>query len=239
MLAKVGVLSAFLLALAACSSDPYEANDDPNAQSDELKGCATPKVERKVNVDKRRPALDSIRRIAAEEGLHNALLVAGIGAHETGLTQCWKDAREYCQGPYSATCGGPVVAGSWDGPCSSRQGGLGMFQFDAGNYDESLRAYGKDILSDTGNIRAAVRLIVSKLKTCPIGPHTESDEATRAWLDRVRVGSPEYAVYLDAMARCYNGASEKTCRFQQVRTSYEAAIQFLLDDAGAAYWYAN
>lgn len=240
---RIGILAGFLLALAACSSDA--TMDEPTvgtpgsdiaSSEDEARACVLPKVERKVDVRAKAALLATIKRVAAEEGVKNALLIAGIGAHETRLTQCWKDARETCQGPTSTTCGGPVVAGAADGPCSARQGGLGIFQFDAGTYDETLRLYGKDILTEAGNVRAAVRLIVEKVRTCSNGPHTASAEATRAFLDAAKPGTPEYDVFLDTMAHCYNGAAERSCRFQQVRAGYKGQIELLRDDAGEAFW---
>ena len=36
--------------------------------------------------------------------------------------------------------GGPIIAGGADGPCADMQGGLGMFQFDAGTYQQTVDA---------------------------------------------------------------------------------------------------
>jgi hypothetical protein len=239
----VGLISLAAVSLllvgsvSGCSSET-EGDDEDGSDDAEVRSCSIPKYERKVDFLVRRPILTMIQQVAKEEQMPNAaLLVAGLGAHETGLIQCWKDARNYCQGPYSSTCGGPVLAGGNDGPCSSRQGGLGMFQFDNGTYDQTIQTYGKDLLTETGNVRAAVKLIVTKLRVCPVGPKPATDEEARAWLDTVRVGAPAYGQYLDAMARCYNGAATNTCRFKLVRAAYDAATRYLLEDGGEAYWY--
>jgi hypothetical protein len=235
-----GVVSAclFLAAcLAGCASDPASAEDEDSDEG-EARTCRIPTLERKLDFSKKTATLEKIKAVVGEQGMPGAaLIIAGIGAHETGLVQCWKDARYHCQGPYSAACGGPVLAGSGDGACGKKQGGLGIFQFDAGTHDRTLATYGQDILTEEGNARAGVKLIIEKLKICPLGPRTRTDAETIEWLDGVRVDTPEYESYLDAMARCYNGAGERTCRFKQVRASYDAAIRFLLEDGKAAFWY--
>lgn len=65
--------------------------------------------------------------------------------------------------PNSTSCGGgPVIAGASDGPCSAQQGGLGMFQFDGGNFTQTLARDGRDILLTLdGNIRHAVDFVVN------------------------------------------------------------------------------
>jgi hypothetical protein len=238
MLRRAGLFPAALaLLVSACSSAPEE--DEEGTDEGEARTCRIPRYERKLDFARRENAIQAIKRSAVEEGVPNAaLLVAGIGAHETGLTHCWKDARQFCQGPHSASCGGPVLAGSGDGPCANRQGGLGMFQFDSGTHDQTLRAYTKDILSETGNVRAGFRTILMKLRICTVGPGVQTDWEARQWLESVRVGTPEYDQYLDAMARCYNGAPVNSCRFKQVRAAYDAATKYLLEDGGEAFWYS-
>ncbi|MCA9614322.1 MAG: hypothetical protein KC586_16315, partial [Myxococcales bacterium] len=80
----------------------------------------------------RRVRAGEIRDAAAANGITQGWLLAGIADAETRMSHCWSELTWACQGPNSSDCGGgPVVAGAGDGPCSLRQGGLGMFQFDA------------------------------------------------------------------------------------------------------------
>lgn len=242
MFQRAGILAvaSFAFVAMACAS---EAEVDEGELDSEVTQCRLPKRERKVDVTKRADLLANIKRVAVDENVPNAaLLIAGIGAHETGLTQCWKDAKQFCQGPWSSTCNGPVLAGGADGPCSQTQGGLGIFQFDSGTHAATVRAYGDGILSESGNVRAATRLVLQKLQICPNGPplaRRSTPEAAAQWLDDVRIGTESYEQFLDAMARCYNGADSRTCRFKQVRASYDMAIRFLLEDAGERYWYSS
>src|SRR5687767_8897556 len=55
---------------------------------------------------------DQIKAAAASKGITNALLVAGIAHHESGLAQCYSEASFHCPGPWSSDCGGPALAGS-------------------------------------------------------------------------------------------------------------------------------
>lgn len=87
-----------------------------------------------------RERLALIRDTAAGMGITNAALIAGIAVSETNLAHCWSEATYACQGPDSPSCGGPVIAGSADGPCAAMQGGLGLFQLDAGTGPTPSRA---------------------------------------------------------------------------------------------------
>src|ERR671924_76592 len=58
-----------------------------------------------------------IRDSAAEMGLYNAALMAGIAISETALAHCQSEATYACMGPASPSCnGGPIIAGAADGP---------------------------------------------------------------------------------------------------------------------------
>ena len=67
---------------------------------------------------------ENIRDVAADNGISTGFLLAGIASAETNLSHCWTELDWACQGPDSPDCGGPVVAGAGDGPCSLQQGGL-------------------------------------------------------------------------------------------------------------------
>ena len=105
-----------------------------------------------------------IRDTAAGMGMHNAALLGGIAMSETNLAHCWSEATWACMGPNSPSCGGPIIAGAADGPCADMQGGLGMFQFDAGTYAQTLAMYGDQILTVEGNTAQAVSFVVDKTK---------------------------------------------------------------------------
>ena len=159
--------------------------------------------------------------------------------HETGLVQCWKDAQYHCQGPYSAYCGGPVLAGSGDGPCANKQGGLGMYQFDAGTHAQTLAAYGNGILDLGGNVDGGLNVIIQKIKVCPNIAGVDTDAQAIAWLNTAVPGTPRFEEFLTAMAWCYNGCSPTACSLHQSRREkYRAGVKQLLDGLGHDYWYA-
>src|SRR5262245_17621487 len=88
-----------------------------------------------LSASARRMRAGQIRDAAATRGIRSGYLLAGIADAETNMCHCWSELTWACQGPLSPDCGGgPVVAGKYDGDCAAEQGGLGMFQFDAGDY---------------------------------------------------------------------------------------------------------
>jgi hypothetical protein len=184
---------------------------------------------------------DIIKGAAAQRGVSNAVLVAGVAKHESGLAQCWSEATWACAGPHSAECGGPVLAGSGDGPCSAQQGGLGMFQFDAGTWWQTLGTYGDGVLSVGGNTAAGADFIVAKVFSCPNTPNFASMADATAWLNGAVPGTNDFETFLTAMAWCYNGCapSFKSCNHWAIREAYRGGVQSLLDALGWDYWYGQ
>lgn len=180
---------------------------------------------------------DHIKKVAAKRGITNPVLFAGVPNHESGLVQCWKDATWACQGPHSNYCGGPVIAGSGDGPCSHKQGGLGMYQLDAGTYSQTLASYGSDIVEIDAQIDAGVDIIISKVWHCPNTPHYDNEAAVIAWLNAAKPGTAKYETFLSAMAYCYNGTPPSSSNFQNMRANYRAGVTKLVDAFGDAYWF--
>ncbi|HEY5928148.1 MAG TPA: hypothetical protein VIV11_40955 [Kofleriaceae bacterium] len=210
-------------ALTACFDEP--ALDDETAT---------------LSAGAKRGVSDRIKAIAAQYGSANPLVFAGVPNHETGLVQCWADAPYHCQGPYSAYCGGPVLAGSGDGACHLQRGGLGIYQFDAGTHAQTLAAYGHGILDLDGNVWSGVQTIITKVRHCPNTPWFPNDAAVVAWLGAATPGTGEYETFLTAMAWCYNGCSPTGCsNHWAVREKYRSGAQQLIDLFGWDYWYGN
>ncbi len=154
----------------------------------------------------RRPRSEAIRDVAAGEGLTNGVLLAGIAQVETGLSHCWSEATWACQGLSSPSCGGgPVIAGASDGPCSSQQGGLGMFQFDGGTYSQTIARDGEEILLLEGNIAHAVAFVAERVRQDI--PGVDSIPEAIEWLNAVPVqaGDPMFEQWIALVSCRYNG----------------------------------
>lgn len=178
-----------------------------------------------------RERIKLISQGVAKKGLRSGLLIAGIAAAEGNLAHCWSEATWACQGPVSPSCGNKaVIAGSEDGPCNIKQGGLGMFQFDSGTYDQTLREYGSPILTVEGNAAAVIPFLLKKIKYFPDvakkygagGVKTEKDLA--AWLNSITPSSgKKYQDWLAFVSCLYNGS----CAGQKV-SAYNASTNDLL-----------
>jgi hypothetical protein len=179
-----------------------------------------------------------IRDSAYEMGLHNAALLAGIAISETGLAHCYDEAPSFaCPGPASPSCGGaPVIAGGADGPCADRQGGLGMFQFDAGTYDDTLALYGPQILTVEGNAAQAVWFVEDKVER----DITDAGwRAAMAWINAVPLdaASPAMERWAQLLACRYNGCCDRasaTCRARA--NGYRDNALTALADTGPEFW---
>lgn len=180
--------------------------------------------------------LVAIRDGARAEGVHNGALLAGIAMSETHLAHCWSEAKYACKGPASPDCAGPVIAGSADGPCAAMQGGLGLFQLDAGTWADTLATYGDPILTVQGNTQAAVRFVIDKVMAGIDGASSRS--AAIGWLDGVPLdaGDPVMARWAQLMACRYNGCCAATALCQSRAEGYRDHAIELYQQAGAAFW---
>ncbi len=174
-----------------------------------------------------------IRDTAASLGMTNAVLLAGIGEVETNFSHCWSEATWACKGPNSSSCdGGPVIAGASDGPCSAQQGGLGLFQFDAGTFSDTISTYGPSIVTMSGNVGAVVPFLVTRAVQSVTGVNTE--EEAIAWMNSIPIvdGDPLFEDWLYFVAWRYNGCMG--CTSQQ--NKYRRGTHTLLDEMGADFW---
>ena len=186
-------------------------------------------------VKRERAAL--IRDSAAEMGLHNAALLGGIATSETNLAHCWEEAQFACMGPATASCdGGPIIAGSADGPCANQQGGLGMFQFDAGTYDQTVATYGDSILTIEGNTAQAVAFVVDKVKLDVDG--IDDWMSAVAWMDTVpmRAGDPVMEEWSHLIACRYNGCCSGSALCETRADGYRDNAIAIFEELGGEFW---
>lgn len=209
---------ALLLLLAACA---VETSTNEQGITDAVK----------------RERLTLIRDSAAEMGVYNAALLAGIAQSETNLAHCFSEAGFACAGPASPSCGGAaVIAGGADGPCSAMQGGLGMFQFDAGTYAETVATYTDAILTIEGNTAQAVAFVVDKVIMDVSG--VGDWRAATAWMNGVPMmaGEPVMEEWAKLLACRYNGCcSTSTTCTTRARGYRDNAIMFF-DEMGPEFW---
>lgn len=180
-----------------------------------------------------------IRDIAFAKGISNGVVIAGVAQQETNLVHCFADAPFHCAGPWSSSCGGAVLAGSGDGPCSIQQGGLGMFQLDSGTHWQTRQQHGDRVLDIDGNIDIGIDFILHKVEICPNTPSFANRDEVIAWVNAALPGTFELDVFHRAMASCYNGCSVAVCgralhdeRFAQYRNS----TLHMLDEMGEEFW---
>jgi hypothetical protein len=214
---RTGVTRLWVLVLAACSSSTAPKHG--------------------VSVETKHARYAVIRDAAARMGVHNAALLAGIAISETNVAHCQSEAPYACPGPPSPSCdGGPVIAGAADGPCNLMQGGLGMFQFDAGTYADTLAQYGARVLMVEGNAEQAVAFVVDKIITDVAG--TQDWLGAAAWLDGVPLakGQPVMEQWAQLLACRYNGCCSHSATCQSRAAGYRDNALAAYTEMGAAFW---
>jgi MYXO-CTERM domain-containing protein len=212
------VKRVLLVMLAACSSQ-------------------TNATEQGITEAVKRERLALIRDSAAEMGAYNAALLAGIAKSETELAHCFSEAGFACAGPASPSCGGEaIIAGGADGPCSAMQGGLGMFQFDAGTFTDTVTTYGDSILTIEGNTAQAVAFVVDKIILDVDG--VSDWRAATAWMNGVPLvaGDPLTEEWARLIACRYNGCCSTSTTCTTRARGYRDNAIALHTEMGAEFW---
>jgi hypothetical protein len=165
-------------------------------------------------------------------------LFAGIAFAETGLAMCWSEASWACKGPNSPDCAnGPVIAGSADGPCSDEQGGLGMFQFDAGTYADTLSAYGSDILTIDGQVSHAIDFVIHIVKISNYTTNAETDAKAKQWINDFDINNGTLRdQWIKTVVNYYNGCPPSGSCWASRYQSYNDGLQQVLDETGLPFW---
>lgn len=191
-----------------------------------------------LSASARRARAEIIRDIAAARGLDNGALLGGIGDAETGLAHCWSEATWACQGPHSVTCGGPVIAGAGDGPCALREGGLGLFQFDGGTFDQTLARDGEGVLLLEGNVDHAVDFVLTMVVRSQFIEGVDNAQQALAFINSVPVqpGDARYEAWVSTVTRYYNGCSPTSSCWASRRGRYGDLTAGIFDELGADFW---
>jgi len=133
-----------------------------------------------------------------------------------------------------------VIAGSGDGPCSRRQGGLGLFQFDGGNYDDTLRREGRAILTLEGNIDAAVDFTTDMVVRSRFISGVSNEAEALEWMSRIRPGSAGYTEWIDTVTGYYNGCMRGECGIYPSRSArYRRCHQEVIDIMGEDFFFSS
>ncbi len=181
-----------------------------------------------------------IRDAAAARGITQGWLLAGIADAETQMSHCWSELTWACMGPTSPDCaGGPIVAGAGDGPCDLMQGGLGMFQFDAGTYADTLAREGDRILTIRGNVDAAVDFVIDMVIRSTFIDGVDTEAEAIDWMNGVRVDNERFQPWYETVTRYYNGCSPTASCWATRVGRYRDFAANVYDEMGAGFWTAD
>ena len=219
---------AFGALAPACVSDTSGGEREPlGEESSELT-----KAERMTRYGK-------IKDAVTKRGiLGRGYMLAGIAMAETNLAHCWSEATWACQGPNSADCsGGPVIAGASDGPCSAKQGGLGMFQFDAGTFSDTLAKYGSDVLLIDGNVGHAIDYVIHMVKISAYTTNAETDAKAKQWINDFDVGNATLRdQWIKTVTHYYNGCAPSYSCWSSRYKHYNDSLSSVLGEAPVPFW---
>ncbi len=226
---RASVVSLALVVLAGCAA----VEPPPPLMMDPDLGVARASL----TAAQRRVRAGQIRDAAAAAGMEQGWLLAGIADAETNMSHCHSELTWACRGPNSADCGGgPVVAGAGDGPCSLMQGGLGMFQFDAGTFSDTLRREGDRILSIAGNTQAAVDFVANMVIRSAYVPGVENRAQAIEWMNGVRIGNSRWDPWVRTVTHYYNGCAPSYSCFSSRYAHYRDNTTGVYGEMGADFW---
>src|SRR5438270_1182851 len=117
------------------------------------------------------------------------------------------------------------------------QGGLGMFQFDAGTYQDTLNTYGAQIVTVEGNTAQAVWFVEDKVSANISGITGWLD--AMAWMNAVPMtaAAPVMNQWAQLIACRYNGCCDPTSATCQTRANgYRDNALAAYSEMGAPFW---
>lgn len=193
-------------------------------------------TEQELSAAVRRERATLIRDAAAEMGMFNAALLGGIAVSETGLAHCFSEVSFGCPGPDSPSCGGPIIAGGADGPCSDMQGGLGMFQFDSGTYAQTIATYGPTILTVEGNTAQAVNFVVTRLAQDIASVSSWGTAMTYMNSVPLVAGDPKTEEWAKFLACRYNGCCSTSATCTSRAKGYRDNAIAIYNELGGDFW---
>lgn len=228
---SIGVSLLLVFGSAACTAEP--------ATNEDIYGTGADRSASALTSSQRRIRAAQIRDSAARRDVRAGWALAGIADAETQMSHCLSELSWACPGPNSADCGGgPVVAGAGDGPCSLRQGGLGMFQFDAGTFEDTLRREGSRVLSVDGNVEAAIDFVVQMVIDSAYISAVSTRAEAIAWLNAVRVENSRFDPWIRTVTHYYNGCAPSFPCFSQRYAHYrDNAVGVWNEMGGTAFWF--
>ena len=185
----------------------------------------------------RRDRAQHLRDVSFSRGLNNGWMIAGIAQAETQMSHCWSELTWACKGPASADCGGgPVVSGAGDGPCYLKEGGLGMFQFDAGTHTQTLAQYGNKVLTVDGNIDQAITYAVNMVIRSDYIANVTTESEAIAWMNSVTVGGAAYDTWIKTVTHYYNGCKPSYSCYSQRFAHYDDSTRLIHGEMGTDFW---
>lgn len=231
--ARCLALTALIVATPSCAPDnSLDSGFDDEAET----------YQDALTTSQKLPRYAQIRDALRTRGVTKAgYLFAGIANSETGLVMCWSEATWACKGPASADCnGGPVIAGSGDGPCAIQEGGLGLFQFDAGTFNQTLALYGSSVLTIDGQMGHAVDYVVDMVKNSIYTTNAGTDAKALAWINSF---DPKDSVkrdqWIKTVVRYYNGCQPNwSCWGPRYSTYTEGLNLAISEPGGVGFWTA-
>ncbi|HJL19489.1 MAG TPA: MopE-related protein, partial [Sandaracinaceae bacterium LLY-WYZ-13_1] len=220
------LVALLALPLAGCLGHPEDAGFDDVGKGQSL-----------LTASERRMRAAQIRDAARANGIEQGWLLAGIADAETRMSHCWSELTWACMGPNSPDCGGgPVVAGAGDGPCSLREGGLGMFQFDAGTFEDTLAREGDRVLSIAGNVAAAVDFVVRMVIRSAYVPGVDTRAQAIDWINGVRIDNGRWDAWIRTVTHYYNGCAPSYSCFSSRYAHYRDNTTGVFHEMGADFW---
>jgi uncharacterized protein (TIGR03382 family) len=118
------------------------------------------------------------------------------------------------------------------------QGGLGMFQFDAGTYDQTVATYGPDILTIEGNAAQAVWFVIDKVEQDI--PNNADWLTAASWMNGVPLDASDAVMnqWAALLACRYNGCCSASSLCTTRANGYRDNALTAYSDMGADFWHA-
>jgi hypothetical protein len=114
-----------------------------------------------------------------------------------------------------------------------------MFQFDGGDFEDTIAREGRRVLTIAGNVDAAVDFVLGMVLQSEYISGVSDEAGALRWMNDVRIGSAAYGAWIETVTAYYNGCRPGYSCYRGRYAHYDKATRSIAAEFGPDFWHAK